>query len=96
MSDVEHFTSGKQVFRYAKDDRLIVLDKYNPWVVFLLVLSLTACDCNPEGSESLQCGEDGQCPCKDGVHGMKCDQCEENYYDLAQGCIRESLLYTRF
>ncbi|CAH2311352.1 laminin subunit gamma-1 [Pelobates cultripes] len=38
------------------------------------------CDCDPEGSVSLQCKEDGRCDCKDGFVGVRCDQCEENYF----------------
>nr|CAB3263374.1 laminin subunit gamma-1-like [Phallusia mammillata] len=47
----------------------------------------TACECNVDGSASLQCNEDGRCDCKEGVLGIKCDQCQENYYDLASGCV---------
>ncbi|KFP62450.1 Laminin subunit gamma-1, partial [Cariama cristata] len=39
-----------------------------------------ACDCDPEGSRSLQCGENGRCECKEGFVGSRCDQCEENYF----------------
>uniref|UniRef100_A0A8C5QNT2 Laminin subunit gamma 1 n=1 Tax=Leptobrachium leishanense TaxID=445787 RepID=A0A8C5QNT2_9ANUR len=38
------------------------------------------CDCDPEGSVTLQCKEDGRCGCKDGFVGIRCDQCEENYF----------------
>ncbi|KFU87396.1 Laminin subunit gamma-1, partial [Chaetura pelagica] len=39
-----------------------------------------ACDCDPEGSRSLQCRENGRCVCKEGFVGSRCDQCEENYF----------------
>merc|ERR1739838_485400 len=39
------------------------------------------CDCNFDGSKSLQCGQNGKCMCKDGVLGLKCDMCQENYHD---------------
>ncbi|GCB72288.1 hypothetical protein scyTo_0006235 [Scyliorhinus torazame] len=38
------------------------------------------CDCDHEGSRSLQCKEDGTCDCKEGFVGTHCDQCEENYF----------------
>ncbi|RNA00650.1 Laminin subunit gamma-1, partial [Brachionus plicatilis] len=45
------------------------------------------CQCHPEGSVSLQCNPDGQCACKPGVVGDKCDRCAPNHYDLTQdGC----------
>ena len=34
------------------------------------------------GSESLQCGEDGKCTCKDNVCGDKCDKACPEYYDV--------------
>ena len=47
----------------------------------------TACNCDETGSEDLQCDEDGQCLCKPGVTGQRCDRCEDNYYDLSiYGC----------
>ena len=37
---------------------------------------LSACDCNPAGSVSLQCDRNtGKCQCKQGMIGDKCDQC---------------------
>ena len=33
------------------------------------------CDCDPDGSESLQCSRDGQCPCRTGITGRRCDMC---------------------
>lgn len=39
------------------------------------------------GSESQQCDSNGQCKCKPGVTGEKCDRCEANYYDFGiYGC----------
>ncbi|CAG5119951.1 unnamed protein product [Candidula unifasciata] len=45
------------------------------------------CGCNHVGSFSLQCDESGQCPCKPGVTGQRCDRCLPNYYDFSDaGC----------
>ncbi|CAD5234464.1 unnamed protein product [Bursaphelenchus xylophilus] len=47
----------------------------------------TACNCNPLGSESEQCDDNGQCRCKPGVTGQHCDQCMNGFYDFsASGC----------
>ncbi|XP_011419247.3 laminin subunit gamma-1 [Magallana gigas] len=47
----------------------------------------TPCECNPTGSENLQCDAGGRCQCKPGVAGDKCDRCENNYFDFGQaGC----------
>ncbi|KAH3798034.1 laminin subunit gamma-1-like [Dreissena polymorpha] len=47
----------------------------------------TACNCDPTGSENLQCDDSGQCQCKPGVTGKMCDRCQENYYDFSiYGC----------
>ncbi|EDO36523.1 predicted protein, partial [Nematostella vectensis] len=46
-----------------------------------------ACGCNPVGSVSLQCNSEGQCRCKPGVTGIKCDKCQANYFGFSQtGC----------
>ncbi|KAL4219663.1 Laminin-type epidermal growth factor-like domai [Mactra antiquata] len=47
----------------------------------------TPCSCDPTGSEELQCDDSGQCKCKPGVTGQRCDRCEDNYYDFGiLGC----------
>ena len=38
-------------------------------------ISFLGCDCYPEGSESLQCDENGQCKCKPGFTGLQCSEC---------------------
>lgn len=45
------------------------------------------CQCNPFGSESLQCDPAGKCKCRPGVIGEKCDRCAPYHYDLSiVGC----------
>uniref|UniRef100_A0A8D0GBE9 Laminin subunit gamma 2 n=1 Tax=Sphenodon punctatus TaxID=8508 RepID=A0A8D0GBE9_SPHPU len=47
------------------------------------------CYCNPQGSLGPQCDEHGQCRCKPGVMGAKCDQCQPGFYTLSvAGCTR--------
>ena len=43
------------------------------------------CDCHEEGSVSPQCLADGSCVCWEGVMGVKCSQCEENYFISGNG-----------
>ena len=51
-----------------------------------MFLSL-ACNCNPEGSLNVSCNEYGECNCKFGVLGIKCDSCQENKHNLTAGCV---------
>jgi coxsackievirus/adenovirus receptor len=45
------------------------------------------CQCNVLGSESAQCDPSGQCKCKPGVVGAKCDRCAPYHYELSvAGC----------
>ncbi|KAI1289518.1 Laminin subunit gamma-1 [Halotydeus destructor] len=39
-----------------------------------------ACNCDPTGSITQQCKPNGQCNCKQGVEGQRCDRCEANYH----------------
>ena len=46
-----------------------------------------ACKCDPVGSLLLQCDSKGQCVCKPGVTGIKCDKCQAGYFGFSQtGC----------
>ncbi|XP_063395250.1 agrin-like [Cydia fagiglandana] len=51
------------------------------------------CGCHRLGSVSEQCGDAGQCDCRPGVGGLKCDRCEPGYWGLPRigtghmGCI---------
>jgi len=38
------------------------------------------CDCDELGSTSIDCNRNGQCSCKQGYSGLKCDTCAEDYY----------------
>lgn len=58
-------------------------------------ITSSTCGCNRLGSVSDRCDEDGQCSCRPGVGGLKCDRCEPGYWGLPRigtghtGCIRE-------
>lgn len=46
-----------------------------------------SCGCLIEGSKSLTCDKHtGQCPCKDGVVGRKCDRCPGTWEELTSQC----------
>lgn len=63
---------------------LIEYQEHYRWTISFLA----ECECDPEGSYSLQCEErTGQCLCKDSVEGRKCDRCVENKYNITAGCI---------
>lgn len=51
-------------------------------------LGCISCNCNINGSILNACDPlSGQCSCKEGVSGLKCDICEDNYYGLTHdGC----------
>lgn len=51
-------------------------------------LGCVPCDCNASGSIEHFCETStGQCPCKMGVEGLRCDECEEGFYGLSDdGC----------
>lgn len=50
------------------------------------------CGCNISGSIEHFCDtHTGQCPCKMGVEGLRCDECEEGFYGLSSdGCQGKS------
>lgn len=50
-------------------------------------LLFSACNCNPEGSETLQCDhETGHCKCREGIGGVKCDECARGFTGRAPYC----------
>ena len=53
------------------------------YIVYKTLLNPQSCDCNPQGSMSLQCNANtGICQCREGVHGDKCELCEDEFYGL--------------
>ncbi|XP_076335647.1 uncharacterized protein LOC143238898 isoform X2 [Tachypleus tridentatus] len=49
----------------------------------------TPCLCDFKGSIHTRCKENGQCFCKPGVEGLRCDTCEDESYELvSDGCRR--------
>ncbi|KAF7233766.1 hypothetical protein EG68_03720 [Paragonimus skrjabini miyazakii] len=49
----------------------------------------TACNCNKLGALSEHCDHTGQCECKQGARGTRCDQCMPDYWGIQNGheCI---------
>ncbi|XP_002937413.3 laminin subunit gamma-2 [Xenopus tropicalis] len=48
------------------------------------------CLCHTVGSLNQQCDNNGQCRCKPGVMGSKCDQCQPGFHSLSDtGCRRD-------
>ncbi|XP_068615316.1 laminin subunit gamma-3-like, partial [Brachionichthys hirsutus] len=46
------------------------------------------CNCNTNGSVSLQCDGEGRCACQVGVTGEKCDTCQAGFHSLGPGGCR--------
>ncbi|XP_055337185.1 laminin subunit alpha-1-like [Paramacrobiotus metropolitanus] len=47
-----------------------------------------ACDCSPIGSEQTECDKySGQCQCKPGYEGRKCDRCGRGFGRITEGCL---------
>lgn len=50
-------------------------------------LGCEPCNCNTNGSIQTFCDtHTGQCPCKMGVEGLKCDECSDGFFGLLDGC----------
>ena len=56
-------------------------------------MNISECNCNEAGSKSedngiIGCTVKGNCNCKEGYFGEKCDKCSSGYYDIGNGtCI---------
>ncbi|XP_053267613.1 laminin subunit gamma-3 [Pleuronectes platessa] len=46
------------------------------------------CNCDVDGSVSLQCDVEGRCACRVGVTGEKCDTCRAGFHSLGPGGCR--------
>ena len=64
-----NFTSSKSVHIMTTDQHKI-----------FTLSPFSACECNVEGSISIQCNSEGQCPCQPTVQGLKCDECKVSFY----------------
>ena len=48
--------------------------RLNNWfIVFNQSYPILECQCNPDGSTTLECNDNGDCSCKDEYVGQKCD-----------------------
>ena len=43
-----------------------------------LYFSIPECECFPQGSTTFQCDANGDCSCKEGYAGSKCNECLPN------------------
>uniref|UniRef100_UPI000D319754 laminin subunit gamma-3-like n=1 Tax=Maylandia zebra TaxID=106582 RepID=UPI000D319754 len=43
------------------------------------------CNCNVNGSVSLQCDVEGRCACREGVTGEKCNTCQAGFHSIGPG-----------
>ena len=59
------------VSRYIKAEVKIQLLKHR--------YSVSDCQCDPNASTSLECDANGNCACKDGFSGKKCNACKGGF-----------------
>lgn len=85
------FFSQQKVLAVAAQSRVLGVC---PWC------STGTCKCNPYGSYGGTCDPaSGQCSCKPGVGGQKCDRCEPGFWNFRgivtegiSGCTRKRLV----
>ena len=53
-------------------------------------LNFSACDCDESGSASISCSSNGDCSCRNGYSGQKCD-CFPGYYMSGTNCVGKIL-----
>ena len=51
-----------------------------------------ACDCSSNGMK--RCDANGQCQCKNGYTGSKCESCQSDYYKSSRKCLSKHFLHT--
>ena len=52
----------------------------NIYAFFYFLKKKTECNCHMIGSAGKICNQStGQCPCKEGVSGLRCDRCKKGY-----------------
>lgn len=87
----------------TQNDKSSILSVYWLFNRMFLILSRTACDCDPRGStDDGICDshtdpgnglESGRCHCKPNVDGRRCDRCKEGFWNFdensPEGCQRE-------
>ena len=58
------------------------------FILFGSFVHFSACDCSPFGSEHSDCNrQNGQCVCKPGYEGKKCDRCASGFGQISEGCL---------
>ena len=50
-------------------------------------MGCSSCECDILGSSNFQCLAGGECTCRSGVEGEKCETCRDGYFGLGiNGC----------
>ena len=80
VMNANQISLGKSVTHVMKPSLTIRHARVCPksWFMFFLKIntysvSISDCKCNPDRATSLECDDNGDCTCKDGYAGQKCD-----------------------